>query len=659
MGGVVSAAKSSTPKSSRAKSNTAGKKPGLVPEASRQERAPQSAAMPSPFPPIADYAFLSDCHTGALVAPDGSIDWLCVPRFDAPSVFGALLDRQAGSFRLGPFGINVPSARIYEPGTNMLLTTWKTPSGWAVVRDALTLGPRRGEDLVTPHTRPPADEDADHLLVRVAMCLEGEVEIELTCEPVFDYGRLPAEWSISDGGHRADASTADVAMRLQTDMAVGAEGDRVRARHVLKQGEQMYCSLSWAEQLAAPETVDEANEHLAATARFWRGWLNRARIPDHRWRDPIQRSALAIKGLTYMPTGATVAALTTSLPETPGGARNWDYRYTWLRDSTFTLQALHYLNLDWEAEEFMQFVADLEPNADGALQIMYGIDGRRDLTESTRDDLSGYAGASPVRIGNGAYDQRQNDVYGAALDSILLHSRRSQRLPRRLWPIVQAQADCATKVWRQPDQGIWEARGKPKHYVSSKLMCWVALDRASKIAAIRGDGAREATWGATAEEIKADILDHGLSANGVLRQHYETDALDASNLLAALFGFLPANDERLRASVLAIADDLTEDGFVLRYRVEETDDGMSGKEGSFLICSFWLVSGLAIVGEQQRARDLMEKLLRVASPLGLYAEEFDTSTAHFLGNIPQAFSHLALIEAAGRIILSEMNVELS
>jgi GH15 family glucan-1,4-alpha-glucosidase len=360
-----------------------------------------------------------------------------------------------------------------------------------------------------------------------------------------------------------------------------------------------------------------------------------------------------------MPTGATVAALTTSLPETPGGERNWDYRYTWLRDSTFTLQALHYLNLDWEAEEFMQFVADLEPNKDGALQIMYGIDGRRDLTESTRDDLSGYAGASPVRIGNGAFDQRQNDVYGAALDSILLHTRRSQRLPRRLWPIVQAQAECATNVWRQPDQGIWEARGKPKHYVSSKLMCWVAMDRAAKLAALRGDSKRQATWGATAEEIRTDILDHGLSSKGVLRQHYETDALDASNLLAALFGFLPGTDERMRASVLAIADDLTEDGFVLRYRTDETDDGMSGKEGSFLICSFWLVSGLAIVGEHQRARDLMEKLLRVASPLGLYAEEFDTNTGHFLGNIPQAFSHLALIEAAGRIILAERTGEIT
>jgi GH15 family glucan-1,4-alpha-glucosidase len=619
---------------------------------------PQSAAMPSPFPPIADYGFLSNCHTGALIAPDGSVDWLCVPQFDSQSVFGMLLDRQAGNFRFGPFGINVPAARIYEPGTNMLATTWKTPTGWVLIRDALTMGPRHHEDLVTPHTRPPADDDANHRLVRVAMCLDGEVEVELTCEPVFDYGRTPATWSVSDGGHTADASCADLTIRLQTDLAVGVEGDRVRARHVLRKGDQVYCALSWAEELKAPQNVDEANEQLAATVRFWREWLGRARIPDHRWRDPVQRSALAIKGLTYMPTGATVAALTTSLPETPGGERNWDYRYTWLRDSTFTLQALHYLDLDWEAEEFMQFVADLEPNSDGGLQIMYGIDGRRDLTESTRDELSGYAGAHPVRIGNGAFDQRQNDVYGAALDSILLHTRRSQRLPRRLWPIVESQAQCATKIWRQPDQGIWEARGKPQHYVSSKLMCWVAMDRAAKLAHIAGDAGLSQSWGSTAAEIKEDILANGLTSKGVLRQHYGTDALDASNLLAAIFGFLPGGDERLRASVLAIAEDLTEDGFVLRYRTGETDDGMSGKEGSFLICSFWLVSGLAVIGEQQRARDLMERLLRVASPLGLYAEEFDPSTGRHLGNFPQAFSHLALIEAAARIILAERLEEL-
>jgi alpha,alpha-trehalase len=522
------------------------------------------------------------------------------------------------------------------------------------------MGPNRQEDTITPHTRPPADEDAEHLLVRTVECIEGSVELELVCEPVFDYGRAPAEWSLVDGSrHIADAIGAGTTIRLQTDLSVGIEGNRARARHVLRKGERAYCSLSWAEALASPADVDQADAAIVATTTFWREWLDRARLPDHRWREPIQRSALAIKGLTYMPTGATVAAATTSLPETPGGERNWDYRYTWMRDSTFTLQALHWLNLDWEADEFMQFVADVEPNADGSLQIMYGVDGRRDLTESTRDELSGYEGAHPVRIGNGAFDQRQNDVYGAVLDSILLHTRRSQRLPRRLWPLVQSQAEGATRVWREPDQGIWEARGAPQHYVSSKLMCWIALDRAAKLAAIRGVPDLQATWGALAEEIRADILEHGVDDRGVLRQHYDTDALDASTLLAALFGFLPGDDPRLRASVLAIADELTEDGFVLRYRTGETDDGLSGKEGTFLICSFWLVSALAIVGETARARDLMERLLREASPLGLYAEEFEVATSRHLGNFPQAFSHLALIEAAGRIILAERLAELS
>jgi GH15 family glucan-1,4-alpha-glucosidase len=454
--------------------------------------------------------------------------------------------------------------------------------------------------------------------------------------------------------HAADASGAGQKFRLATDLALGIEASGVRARHEMREGERAYCVLSWAEGLAAPATVEEAEGQIATTIRFWRNWISDARVPDHRYREPIQRSALAVKGLTYMPTGATVAALTTSLPETPGGERNWDYRYTWMRDTTFTLQALHFLNLDWEADEFMQFIADLEPTEDGSLQIMYGIDGRRQLPESTRDELSGYAGAKPVRIGNGAFDQKQNDVFGAVLDSILLHTRKSQRLPRRLWPIVQSQAECATQVWQNPDQGIWEARGAPQHYVSSKIMCWVALDRASKLAGIRGDDDLAAKWGAVAEEIRNDVLEHGVSDAGVLRQHYETDSLDASALLAANFGFLPRDDERLRATVDAIAKELTEDGFVLRYRTDETDDGLSGKEGTFLICSFWLVSALAVVGEVQQARDMMERLLRVASPLGLYAEEFDAATGQHLGNFPQAFSHLALIEAAARIIVPEM-----
>ena len=618
------------------------------------ERSAPNRAAPSPFPPIADYAFLSNSHTGALVAPDGAIDWLCVPSFDAPSIFASLLDRQAGFFRFAPFGINHPSARAYEPGTNVLATTWKTPSGWIVVRDALTMGPSEREDAITPHTRPPADDDADHMLVRTVECIDGRVGIDLVCEPVFDYGRTSAEWATVGGdSHAADASGGGETIRLRSDLALGVEGGRVRARHVLGAGERAYCVLSWAQGLAVPENVEQAEAKIAATTAFWRAWLGRARMPDHRFSELIQRSALTIKGLTYMPTGATVAALTTSLPETPGGERNWDYRYTWMRDATFTLQALHWLNLDWEADEFMQFIVDVEPNDDGSLQIMYGIDGRRDLTESTREELSGYEGARPVRIGNGAFDQRQNDVFGSVLASILLHTRRSQRLPRRLWPMVETQAEQAANGWREPDQGIWEARGEPQHYVSSKLMCWVALDSASQLAAIRGDAELAGSWRAVAEEIRADILAHGVSERSVLRQHYGTDALDASTLLAALFGFLPGTDERLRKSVLAIAEELTEHGFVLRYRTDQTDDGLSGEEGTFLICSFWLVSALTIIGEVQRARDLMERLLRIASPLGLYAEEFDTASARHLGNFPQAFSHLALIEAAGRIILGE------
>jgi GH15 family glucan-1,4-alpha-glucosidase len=623
-----------------------------------KESMPQSAAAPSPFTPIAEYGFLSDCHTGALVAPDGTVDWLCVPRFDSPSVFGSLLDRGAGGFRVGPFGINVPSGRIYEPGTNTLFTSWKTSSGWATVREALVMGPRRGEDEVTPHTRPPADEDAEHMLVRTVACVEGSVEIELVCEPVFDYGRVPAEWSLSGDRHRAEAVGAGQTVALRTDMLIGVEAGQARARHVLREGEELFCALSWDGGVSVPADCEDANARLNATTRFWRHWFARARIPDHELRPLIQRSALAIKGLTYMPTGATVAALTTSLPETPGGERNWDYRFTWIRDTTFTLQALHYLELDWEANEFMQFVADLELTEDGALQIMYGIDGRRDLTETLREELSGYAGARPVRVGNGAFDQRQNDVFGAALDSILLHTRRSQRLPRRLWPLVKSQAECAREVWRDPDQGIWEARGKPRHYVSSKLMCWVAMDRASKLAEIRGDRELAAGWAETAAEIKSDILEHGVDGRGVLTQHYDTESLDASTLLAAIFGFLPGNDKVLRNSVLAIADELTENGFVLRYKTGETDDGLSGKEGTFIICSFWLVSALAIIGEMQPARDLMEKLVRVASPLGLYAEEFDADTGRHLGNFPQAFSHLAAVEAASRIVLADRLAEI-
>ncbi|HEV7774855.1 MAG TPA: glycoside hydrolase family 15 protein [Conexibacter sp.] len=610
----------------------------------------------SPFPPIADYAFLSDCHTGALLAPNGTIEWLCVPRFDAPSIFGCLLDRGAGSFRLGPYGISVPGARRYEPGTNIVETTWMTPSGWLVVRDALTIGPWSDSSDPMAHTRPPTDTDADRVLVRTIECIQGSVQIELVCEPAFDYARAETTWEAVDGYAIADATDGETTIRLTSDLMLGIEGNRVRARHTLQEGEKRFCALSWGSDLHGPRATEEAVTMLDRTSHFWRGWVDDGHFPDHPWRVYLQRSALVLKGLTYTPTGAMVAALTTSLPETPGGERNWDYRYTWMRDATFTLWGLHALGLDWEADDFMQFVADVNRNGDGSLQIMYGIDGEKDLTEQTLDHLTGYDGAKPVRIGNGAFDQRQNDVYGAVLDSVYLHTKHGGRLPQRLWPVLEDQVRGAIAVWKQPDQGIWEARGAPQHYVSSKLMCWVALDRGARLAEIHGEPDLAEQWQEIADEIKRDILRHGVREDGVFRQHYETDALDASTLLIPLVRFLSPDDRRVVATVKAIARDLTDHGLVLRYKVEETDDGLHGEEGTFLICSFWLVAALEETGDHRRAKALLEKLLTHASSLLLFAEELDVHTGRQLGNYPQAFTHLALINAVMHVIEGEEDV---
>ena len=348
-----------------------------------------------------------------------------------------------------------------------------------------------------------------------------------------------------------------------------------------------------------------------------------------------------------------VAALTTSLPETPGGERNWDYRYCWIRDATFTLWSLHVLGLDAEANDFARFIGDVCFAHGNKLQIMYGIGTERELTESTLDHLSGYGGARPVRIGNGAFDQQQNDVYGALVDSLYIHSKTNREIPAPVWPIIADQVEAAAKVWREPDQGIWEARGAPKHYVSSKLMCWVASDRGARLAERRGDDETADRWRATADEIQAEILSRGVSERGVLRQHYDTDALDASTLLAPLLRFLPPDHEVVRATVLAIADELTDHGLVLRYRVEETEDGLHGEEGTFTICSFWLVAALSEIGEAEQARALCEKLLSLAGPLGLYAEEIEPRSGAHLGNFPQAFTHLALINAVAHVVADE------
>jgi GH15 family glucan-1,4-alpha-glucosidase len=614
----------------------------------------RATSLESPFPPIADYGFLSDCHTGALVASDGSIEWMCLPHFDSPSVFGAMLDRGAGSWRVGPYGVYVPAGRRYIPGTNVIETTWMTPQGWLRVIDALTIGPWHDNKHGSSHTRPPTDADADHLLVRMIECIQGQVQVEIVCEPMLDYGATPAQWTVvhpgDDGVCAMDASDDVTAFRMFSDIRMGIEGNRIHGRHTMNEGEKRFCALSWTEGLGGPHTVEQAEGHLERTSHFWRSWLADGTYPDHPWRFHLQRSALVLKGLTFMPSGALVAAPTTSLPETPRGERNWDYRYCWMRDASFTLWGLHALGLNWEADDFVQYLADMERNEDGSLQIMYGIKGEKELTERTLDHLKGYEGARPVRIGNGAFDQRQNDVYGAVLDSVYLHSKRRDHIPERLWPVLSDQVECAARVWEEPDQGIWEARGEPRHYVSSKLMCWVALDRGARLAERRGVDEKAEEWQALADKIKDDILTRGVDRRGVFRQHYETDELDASSLLVPLVRFLPPQDERVRATVTAIGQELTQGGLVLRYRTEATDDGLSGEEGTFLICSFWLVSALSEIGEHRKAEHLCERLLSYSSPLELYAEELEASSGRHLGNYPQAFTHLALINAVTHVI---------
>ena len=608
----------------------------------------------SPFPPIADYAFLSDCETTALVAPSGNVEWLCLPRLDSPSVFAAILDRDAGGFRLGPDDVTVPAARRYLPGTMVLETSWGTTTGWIIVRDVLLIGPwHHTAELSRTHRRAPTDYDADHVLLRTVRCVNGEVQVVMECEPMMDYGRRAARWTYGDRGYNqgiARADTVEVELSLTSDMRIGFEGPRACARTLMKEGDYRFCALSWTEH-EPPYTYEEAYRRLTWTAHHWQHWLARGRFPDHPWRGHLQRSALTLKGLTFGPTGALVAAATTSLPETPGGERNWDYRYSWIRDSTFALWGLFSLGFDWEANDFFWFIADVAER-DDELQVMYGVDGERDLEERTLDHLHGYDGARPVRVGNGAHNQRQHDVWGAMLDSVYLHTRSRDRLDERLWPILCRQVEAALTHWREPDRGIWEVRGDPKHFTSSKMMCWVAADRGARLARIREDFERADRWQAGADEIHAEVCTRGIQ-NGVFRQHYDTTALDASVLLMPLVRFLPPDDPRVRATVLAIADDLTVDGLVLRYQVKETDDGLSGEEGSFTICSFWLVSALAEIGEHIRARQLCEKLLSLASPLELYAEELDPHSGRHLGNFPQAFTHLALINAVMHVIKAE------
>ena len=514
----------------------------------------------SPFPPIGDYAFLSDCETTALIAPSGNVEWLCLPRMDSPSVFGSILDRDAGSFRVGPADVRVPAARRYIPGTMVLETSWETRMGWVIVRDALSIGPWHHQDERSrSYRRSPTDHDADHVMLRLIECVQGSAEIKLECEPAFDYGGLAAEWIYTGSGYNeavARSEGMDLELRLVSDLRLGFEGPRARARSMLHEGDVAFVALGWSTQ-PMPTTYEQAEARLAATRRFWQEWLKHGSVPGPPVAIVPAAQRADAQGPHLWTTGAMVAAATTSLPETPGGDRNWDYRYSWIRDSTFMLWALYTLGFDEEANDFFYFVADVAEAEEGRLQVMYGIGGESTLEEQELAHLSGYEHARPVRIGNGAYGQDQHDVWGAVLDSIYLHTRSRDQLPDRLWPIIKRQVEAALSHWREPDRGIWEVRGEPKHFTSSKLMCWVAADRGARLARIRNDDAMAARWQAAAEEIHADICTHGRRRPRRVRaalRHRRIGCLAAADAVGALPTAGRSADRRHRAGDRRRAD---------------------------------------------------------------------------------------------------------
>jgi GH15 family glucan-1,4-alpha-glucosidase len=608
----------------------------------------------SSYPPIGDYAFLSDCEVAALVAPSGNVEWLCLPQFDSPSVFSPMLDRDAGRFRMGPAEVQVPAARRYLPGSMVLETTWKTRTGWLVVRDALCVGPwHHDTERAHRQRRAPGDWEAEHVLVRTARCPQGTVELQLECEPSFEYGLVPPEWSYSgDTYHEARATgrEASVDLLLHTDLRIGFEGPRAAARTTLRQGDTAFVALSWSEH-GGPKTFHEAFERMDRTSEFWREWLSKGDFPDHPWRSVLERSALVLKGLSYAPTGAIISAPTTSLPREPGGKRNYDYRYSFARDSAFTLWGAYSLGFDWEADDFFYFLAD-QAEEDGTVHNVYAVDGRSELEEQTLDHLDGYAGAKPVRVGNASYKYEQHDVWGAILDAAYIHARTRDKLPERVWPLVKRQVELAAQKWREPDRGIWARRGEPRHYTTSKVMCWVALDRGARLAALRDEDDLQDRWTQCAKDIQQDVVENALNDEDVFAAWYGADELDASVLLIPLVRFLPASDPRVRKTVMAIAEQLTEHGVVLRRRPPSGgDEAITGE--AFAVCSFWLASALAEIGELDKAREMCERMLAYQSPLGLFAEHLDPHTGRHLGNFPHGFTHLALINSVLHLIRSD------
>ncbi len=584
--------------------------------------------------PIEHHGIIGNLRSAALVGLDGAIDWLCLPRFDSASVFGSLLDPDRG----GRFAITAASAearrrQMYLPDSNVLLTRFLTPDGVGEIADFMPIGPGHGEAT-----------DGASRLVRVVRGVRGAIPFRLECRPVFDYGRDRPRCERTDSGCRFTGRS--LALQLSTTCALETRDGAAAAEFVLREGEHFPFLLEEAGAApVAPEVLDRiCEEEFRRTLRFWQTWISRQRYAG-RWQEIVKRSALTLKLLTYAPTGAIVASPTTSLPERVGGNRNWDYRYTWIRDAAFTVYAFLRLGLPDEAAHFIGFLEE-HCRIEKGLQVLYGIDGRHDLPEAELPHLSGYRDSRPVRIGNAAASQFQLDIAGDLLDAIYLYDKYVEPLSHRLWTIVRGIADWVCDVWRQPDEGIWEVRGGAKHFTFSKMMAWVALDRALRLSvkeSLPADGDR---WLANRDELYQTVMARGFSeAKRSFVQALDGDALDASMLLAPMVKFVSPTDPRMLGTLDAIERELQSDNLVRRYDPRVAPDGLGEEEGTFSICTFWLAEDLARAGRLEQARLIFEKMLGYANHLGLYSEEIGL-TGELLGNFPQAFTHLGLISAA-------------
>jgi len=598
--------------------------------------------------PIADYGLLSDCNSAALVAVDGSLDWLCLPRFDSTALFAAILDPDAGHWHIRPAG-EFTAERRYAEGSLVLETTFTTDTGVVRLRDALAFSEgQRGHDI---------GRDAPHELVRSVEGVEGTVALVMELAPRPEYGLVRPLFRTTEDGGRTFGGPNQVVVRAGVPVSI--EAATMRAAFAVSAGESVGFSLRWipteAHEAPSATAPDAVAARIDDTVETWRSWEAEHSVYEGPHRELVRLSSRVLQGLTYRPTGAIVAAPTTSLPETVGGERNWDYRYSWIRDASLTLQALYVGACPDEVGEFVSFMTSSAGGGAGhmhSLQIMYGIGGEHDLTERELPHLRGWRDSSPVRVGNGAWGQRQLDVYGELLDALHRYHEQLGELHPEIQQFVAELADAAARGWKEKDAGMWEMRGEPRHHLSSKVLCWTALDRAVKLAPSLGEYAKAEEWAAERDAIRDAVLERGWSeTKQAYAQSFDADDLDAAALLMPLVGFLPATDARMRSTIEAVARELTEDGLVLRYRNDEglNADGLHGEEGTFVICSFWLVSCLARAGEVERAEKLFADLAGYANDLGLLAEEIDTESGELLGNFPQAFSHIGLITAAWEI----------